>query len=342
MNINFSRFTIKSRNVITRAFALTKQCQYADIEPQVLMVAILQESDEMVSYVLNIMRVDKKIFCSDISNSMRLISHRITSEHDFSPSLQLVMRKSIELAGSDMVSLEHMFWALGVVDNPVRIVMVRHGINSEMLRLAINSYIHRRPEVPRTPVVHRTSEDIEHQGNVSSTSDDLESTVTSFVDKLKDFLDSKFVLAICAIVVIIGILSELNDSSSNNSLGGSSYRREETMVSCPICGGSGRYNSTDIFKSQMSCTGCGGRGTVPSSQAMDIMKMHTPSTPSSTQNSGNNKQPKEDLCKACRGSGFCHVCFHSGGVDYGGIKYCSACGNTGRCRHCYGRGRKSY
>lgn len=339
MNINFSKFTIKSRNAITRAFTLTKQCQYSEIEPQVLMVAILQEGDEMVSYLLNKMRVDKKSFCRDISNSMRLINHRITLEHDFSPSLQLVMHKSIELAsmvGSDKVSLEHMFWALGVVDNPVRAIMSSHGVNSEKLRLAIKSYIYRESE---------------QHGNVSSTSDELESIVTSFVDKLKDFLDSKFVITICVILAILGVISSLQDDSSSDShQGNNTYSNKETMVACPVCGGSGNYNSMDIFKSQMPCIACGGRRMVPSSQVMKIMQMHTPSTSSPSHGSPNTTRRERD-CEHCYGTGICQSCNGDGIMQGSKFSYgldpvvCPNCLSKnevgrGKCRWCSGTGKR--
>lgn len=359
MNINFSRFTIKSRNAITRAFTLTKQCQYAEIEPQVLMVAILQESDEMVSYVLNKMRVDKNSFCSAISNSMRLINRRITSEHDFSLSLQLVFRKSIELSsmvGSDMVSLEHIFWALGTVDNPVRTILNSHGVTPEMLRLAINAYIHRGSEIHRAPEVNRIPEirrTPEVQDNLSSDSDEFESTVTSFVDKLKNIFNSKFFITICVILVILGIISEFNDnSSSNNSQSGSSYSNKETMITCPICGGSGRYNSFDIFKSQMPCTGCGGSGRVASSQAMGIMKMHTPSTPSNQSNSQRNNSSRQlKDCPHCLGSGICKSCDGDGIIENSPYAYsldpivCPNCLSKhgvgkGKCKWCHGTGKR--
>ena len=55
MNIDYSKFTNKSRNAILKAVALTKQCQYACVEPQVLMVAVLQEGNDMVPFLLNIL-----------------------------------------------------------------------------------------------------------------------------------------------------------------------------------------------------------------------------------------------------------------------------------------------
>ena len=152
-------------------------------------------------------------------------------------------------------------------------------------------------------------------------------------------------------IILMGIIDHIDDSNqrydttiynhydntnntnntNRNNRNNRTNNRSEAMVICPICNGSGRYSSEDIFRSQMPCTGCSGKGQIPSSQAMNIMKMHTPPS-----------RPQQELCKVCHGTGSCHVCNYSGGVDYGGIKYCSTCGNTGRCRWCHGRGLVTY
>ena len=62
MTNDFSRFTNKSRNAIMKAVELTRQCKYAAIEPTVMMVAVLQEGDDMVPFLLNHMGIDKIAF----------------------------------------------------------------------------------------------------------------------------------------------------------------------------------------------------------------------------------------------------------------------------------------
>ena len=44
---------------------MTKQCQYATVAPQVMMVAVLQEGNDMVPFLLNQMEVDKTEFFTD-------------------------------------------------------------------------------------------------------------------------------------------------------------------------------------------------------------------------------------------------------------------------------------
>ena len=113
----------------------------------------------------------------------------------------------------------------------------------------------------------------------------------------------------------------------------------ETMVVCPICNGSGRYNSQDLFMSQMACTGCSGHGMVPSSQLMNIMQMHTPSVPPASSSGGGRQHPATEVCFACQGSGACTVCDGMGETSYYGHQSpCSHCYTSGDCPTCMGTG----
>ena len=53
MTNDYSRFTNKSRNAIMKAVELTRQCQFAAIESPVMMVAVFQEGNDMVPFLLN-------------------------------------------------------------------------------------------------------------------------------------------------------------------------------------------------------------------------------------------------------------------------------------------------
>ncbi len=159
MEVDYSKFTNKSRDAISKAFSLTKQCQYAEVEPQLMMVAILQEGNEMIPFMLNNMNVDKGSFLTSVSNSMRMISHRALEEHHLSQSLQQVLQKSCDLAlsdGNNVVALEYIFWALGEVDNPIKDIMTEFGINSEKLRQAVHLF---RSGTPESPSINNVDEE---------------------------------------------------------------------------------------------------------------------------------------------------------------------------------------
>lgn len=162
--------------------------------------------------------------------------------------------------------------------------------------------------------------------------------------------ESHIFYAICIVCGIWGYMSSSDDETNNGSYGNSynnSYNNGERMVTCPICNGTGRYNSPDIFKSQMPCTGCSGNKRVPSSQVPNIIRMHTPSTPSSpsrTQNGGR----KTRECEHCFGSGVCQTC-NGDGIAYGGYgldpHVCANClsknpPGRGKCKWCHGTGRR--
>lgn len=145
MMIDYSRFTNKSRNAILKAVSLTKQCQYAVVEPQVMMVAVLQEGNDMVPFLLNQMEVDKTEFFTAVSNSMRTLGHAQIIDPDFSPSLQEVFQESIAIALQDrtnVVALEYIFWAFAKVNNPIKDIMSQFGITETKVELAVNVFRH--------------------------------------------------------------------------------------------------------------------------------------------------------------------------------------------------------
>lgn len=166
MTIDYSRFTNKSRNAILKAVSLTKQCQYAAIEPQVMMVAVLQEGNDMVPFLLNQMEVDKTEFFTAVSNSMRSLGHAQIIDPDFSDSLQEVLLESIAIAQHDrtsVVALEYIFWAFAKVNNPIKDIMSQFGITAAKVEQAVNVFrhgdedegIHNDPDEENLPNLHR-------------------------------------------------------------------------------------------------------------------------------------------------------------------------------------------
>lgn len=166
MTIDYSRFTNKSRNAILKAVSLTKQCQYAAIEPQVMMVAVLQEGNDMVPFLLNQMEVDKTDFFTAVSNSMRSLGHAQIIDPDFSPSLQEVFQESIAIAQQDrtnVVALEYIFWAFAKVNNPIKDIMSQFDITPAKVEQAVNVFRHgdenedlqNDPDEENLPNLHR-------------------------------------------------------------------------------------------------------------------------------------------------------------------------------------------
>lgn len=145
MQVDYSNFTNKSRNAILKAVSLTKQCQYAAVEPQIMMVALLQEGNDMVPFLLNQMHVEKNAFFTAVSNSIRSLGHAQIIDPDFSPSLQQVLQESISIARQDrtnVVALEYIFWAFTKIDNPIKIIMSQFDITPAKVEQAVRIFRH--------------------------------------------------------------------------------------------------------------------------------------------------------------------------------------------------------
>lgn len=143
MTNDYSRFTNKSRNAIMKAVELTRQCQYAAIESPVMMVAVFQEGNDMVPFLLNQMGVDKTSFFTAVSDAMQQLNRRPVTAPDFTQELQDVFQTSIRLAeqdGHSVVALEYIFWAFAEVPNTVGDLMERFGITPQKIAQAVHVF----------------------------------------------------------------------------------------------------------------------------------------------------------------------------------------------------------
>lgn len=159
--VDYSEFTNKSRNAILKAVELTRQCQYAAIEPAVMMVALLQEGNEMVPFMLNQMGVDKTIFFTAVSDAMQTLRRRPVNYPDFTPELQEVFRVSVRLAEDDHhipVALEYIFWAFAEVPNAVGDLMARFGITSQKIAQAVRTF--QQGDVQQSERSNQNSDDL--------------------------------------------------------------------------------------------------------------------------------------------------------------------------------------
>lgn len=158
---------------------------------------------------------------------------------------------------------------------------------------------------------------------------------------------SKLLDLVIVVFVVALIWRYISSVDSDNTGFSPNPNYHDAMVVCPICNGSGRYNSQDIFMSQMACTGCGGRGKVQSSQLMNIMNLHTPSVSSSSSGMHNGGRQSRE-CTHCHGTGVCKTC-NGSGIFYGSYGLdpleCPNClskkyPGKGKCRWCSGTGRR--
>lgn len=143
MQIDYSRFTEKARATIVGGYQLTVSCQYAQVEPQVMMVSLIQEGKDMVFFILQEMGVDRTQFCQAISDSMRNIPHSANAHPSFSDNLQRILDHSVSVSadsGSTVVALEHLFWSFAVTAGPVKDIMTTFGITETRVREAVVAF----------------------------------------------------------------------------------------------------------------------------------------------------------------------------------------------------------
>jgi len=141
--MNYSIFSTLAKTAIQKAHALATQGMYIAIEPQLMMVAIVQVDKDLVFYLLNHMGVDRNQFCMSVGESVSAIPNTPNSVPDISATLQQVFEKSTTIAtrrNSHFVTLEHIFAAFRETDNAVSAIMERFGITKEKINLALNAY----------------------------------------------------------------------------------------------------------------------------------------------------------------------------------------------------------
>ncbi|MGN0826394.1 MAG: ATP-dependent Clp protease ATP-binding subunit [Kiritimatiellia bacterium] len=140
MEVDYSLFTEKARATLKRAFTMARDCQYALVEPPIMMASLLQEGREMVAFLLGHLQVDRVAFCTAIGALLQGIPRSRAQAPVESPELEQVFAQAIALAGesgSRAVALEHIFWAMAVVPGVIRDIMERFGISKAAVKNAV-------------------------------------------------------------------------------------------------------------------------------------------------------------------------------------------------------------
>ena len=141
--MDFSRFTDISKQTIQKAYQLAQEFQCASIEPQIMMVALMQEGQDMVYYILHQLNVDKTAFFQAVSDSISQLDKQTNAHPNISVNLERIFSKADDFAestGSAVVALEHILWAFRSVPGPVCEIMKRFGITERELKLAVESF----------------------------------------------------------------------------------------------------------------------------------------------------------------------------------------------------------
>ena len=141
--MDFSRFTDISKQTVQKAYRLAREFHCASIEPQIMMVAMMQEGQDMVYFMLRKLNVDKTAFFQAVSDSISTLQRGENEHPNITGNLERVLLKADELAettGSAVVALEHILWAFRCIDGPICDIMKRFGITEQELKNAVELF----------------------------------------------------------------------------------------------------------------------------------------------------------------------------------------------------------
>lgn len=143
MELDFNRFTDIARQTISKAYQIAREENTLFVEPQMVMIAVMQEGREMVYYILQKLNVDKAAFFQSVGESLESIPQDGNGQPNLSPSLLSSLTKAQQLAaqtGSQVVALEHIFWAFGTEPGAIRDIMDYYHITEDELENAVAMY----------------------------------------------------------------------------------------------------------------------------------------------------------------------------------------------------------
>ena len=144
MELDFNRFTDRARSTITKAAELAVSCRYPSVEPEVLMVSLIQEARDMAFFLLQRMNVDRVAFCQTISESLATIERSHTEGSvELSENTVQVLTTAQRIAQSPdcpAVAVEHIFWALCLTPGPVCDIARRFGIDGRTIDEAVTEF----------------------------------------------------------------------------------------------------------------------------------------------------------------------------------------------------------
>ncbi len=141
--MDFSRFTDISKQTVQKAYRLAREFHCASIEPQIMMVAMMQEGQDMIYFMLRKLNIDKTAFFQAVSDSISHLPQGENDHPDITDNLERVLSKADDLAestGSAVVALEHIFWAFRCINGPVCEIMKRFGITEQELKNAVELF----------------------------------------------------------------------------------------------------------------------------------------------------------------------------------------------------------
>lgn len=145
MDIDLTKYTERSKEVLSQAESLSLSCGYKYIEPQSVFVSMAQKAKEMLNFVFSELGIEKNEFFSKIADTLQVIER--TDEHYFAPVLshgmQTVLTKAKTLSDSSNLSLitvEQLLVAICTSPNKVQDICRLYNISERRLNQVVSRY----------------------------------------------------------------------------------------------------------------------------------------------------------------------------------------------------------
>ena len=115
MQIGFSIFEDRALNVVRKAFAISRNCNYVSVDPSVMMVALIQEDKELFANVMQIMEVEQTGFCQELSYQIQRLPKSSIGDPQLNEASLRVLSEAMEIArmvGTQSVTIDFLLMAL--------------------------------------------------------------------------------------------------------------------------------------------------------------------------------------------------------------------------------------
>lgn len=159
--MDYSRFTPKARTTIQRAFSTAQSCCYVEVSPSILMVAMIQETRDMVFFLLQQIEVDKVAFCQAVSDKLGAVRQQQGCQPEASAILNGIMQQSLRLSsenGATLAGVEHLFWAFLQVRNELSEIFRQFNMSDSNISQAVRIY--RSGNLENSPETEETQREL--------------------------------------------------------------------------------------------------------------------------------------------------------------------------------------
>ncbi len=139
--MNFNNFTIKSQEAVQKSIDLTRRNNQQSIEPAHLMVAILEEGENITNFLFQKLGVNIQNLNNILDKEIQSYPKVSGGEPYLSRESNAVLQKAVDYChkmGDEYVSLEHIILALLTEKNTVSTMLKDMGVTEKDLTAAIN------------------------------------------------------------------------------------------------------------------------------------------------------------------------------------------------------------